>query len=72
LILTAIRVQKVENYIYTFLRARGMKANHKEDTENPTEFKIVVDCEYGTLEYTATREYTTSKQDIYTKLNAHG
>jgi hypothetical protein len=60
--LTETRVQKVENYIYTFsLRARGMKADHREDTENPTELKIVLACEYCTLEYTVTRQYTKNK-----------
>jgi len=33
-----------------------MKADHTEGTENPTEFKIVLDCECGTLQFRATRE----------------
>jgi hypothetical protein len=33
-----------------------MKVDQREDTENPTEFKIVLECEYGYLEFRDTRE----------------
>ena len=33
-----------------------MKADQREDIETPTEFKIVLDYEYSTLEFRATRE----------------
>jgi len=49
-----------------------MKVDQREDTENPTEFKIVLDCEYDYLEFRVTREQITNKQDTHTKLNAHG
>jgi len=49
-----------------------MKVDQREDTENPTGFKIALDCEYGNLEFRVTREQITNKQDTHTKLNAYG
>lgn len=49
-----------------------MKVGQREDTENPTEFKIVLDCECGYLEFRLTTEQITNKQVTHTKLNAHG
>lgn len=49
-----------------------MKVDQREDTENPTEFKIVLDCEYGYLKFRVTREQITNKQVTHTKLSAHG
>jgi len=49
-----------------------MKVDQREDTKNPTEFKIVLDCEYGYLKFRVTREQITNKQVTHTKLSAHG
>lgn len=39
-----------------------MKADQRKETETPTEFKILLEYEYSTLEFRTTREETTNKQ----------